>query len=209
MGLGKTIEAGLILRELKLRGRAHRILIVAPKGLAGQWVAEMETHIQEQFELVLPAELASRRQSGAHHDVWRQFDQVVTSMDSVKPLTSREGWSAQHVARHNRDRFEGVVQAGWDLIIVDEAHRLAGATVDVARYTLGRGLASAARHLLLLSATPHSGKPDAFHRLMALLDERAFPTPALVGRDRVLPYVVRTEKRDACDADGKPLFQPR
>ncbi len=79
----------------------------------------------------------------------------------------------------------------------------------MARYKLGKGLAEAAPSILLLSATPHQGKTDAFHRLMNLLDEKAFPDMTSVTRERVMPYVIRTEKRKAIDADGKPLFKNR
>jgi hypothetical protein len=79
----------------------------------------------------------------------------------------------------------------------------------VARYKLGRGLAEAAPYVLLLTATPHQGKTNAFHRLMTLLDDKAFPDMDSVTRERVAPYVIRTEKRKAIDADGKPLFKPR
>nr|MBP8058724.1 helicase [Chloroflexota bacterium] len=106
-------------------------------------------------------------------------------------------------------RFDDLSNAGWDLIIVDEAHRLGGSTDQVARYQLGQGLADAAPYLLLLSATPHQGKPDAFRRLMALLDADAFPDEASVARGRVYPYVIRTEKREAIDGRGRELFQPR
>ena len=99
--------------------------------------------------------------------------------------------------------------AGWDLVIVDEAHRLGGSTDQIARYRLGRGLADAAPYLLMLSATPHQGKSDAFHRLVSLLDERIFPDLDSVSQERIRPYVIRTEKRRAIDADGKPLFKPR
>ena len=112
-------------------------------------------------------------------------------------------------ALHNQDRFLDLISAGWDLIIVDEAHRLGCSTAQVARHQLGKGLAEAAPYLLLLSATPHQGKSDAFHRLLTLLDRAAFPDLSSVSRERVLPYVIRTEKRQAIDADGKPLFKPR
>jgi superfamily II DNA or RNA helicase len=99
--------------------------------------------------------------------------------------------------------------AGWDLVIVDEAHRLGGSTDQVARFKLGQGLAEAVPYLLMLSATPHQGKTDAFHRLVSLIDSLVFPDVGSVTRDRVQPYVIRTEKRQAIDADGKPLFKPR
>jgi len=230
VGLGKTIEAGLIMRELKLRGLVRRTLVVAPKGLATQWVAEMHTHFNEQFQLVLGDDIctlkrlmpvqsskfeSSRFESSTFNfehgtlNHWSMFDQVIVSLDSVKPMDKRRGWSAERVAEYNRSRFEDLVTAGWDLVVVDEAHRLGGSTDQVARYKLGRGLAEAAPYVLLLSATPHQGKTDAFHRLINLLDADSFPDLESVTRDRVSPFVIRTEKRKAIDGDGKPLFKPR
>lgn len=213
VGLGKTIEAGLVMRELKLRGLVRRTLVVSPKGIATQWVAEMQTHFNEQFQLVLGDDIGTLQRLAPGADqrssAWSMFDQVIVSLDSVKPMDKRRGWTAERVAEYNRSRFEDLITAGWDLVIVDEAHRLGGSTDQVARYKLGRGLAEAAPYVLLLSATPHQGKTDAFHRLMSLLDEDAFPDMDSVSRDRVAPYVIRTEKRKAIDADGKPLFKPR
>ncbi|MDO9067090.1 MAG: helicase-related protein [Deltaproteobacteria bacterium] len=213
VGLGKTIEAGLVMRELKLRGLVRRTLVVAPKGIATQWVAEMQIHFDEQFQLVLGDDIRTlqRMSPGTDHrsSAWSMFDQVIVSLDSVKPMDKRRGWTAERVAEYNRSRFEDLITAGWDLVIVDEAHRLGGSTDQVARYKLGLGLAEAAPYVLLLSATPHQGKTDAFHRLMTLLDDAAFPDMESVTRDRVAPYVIRTEKRKAIDAEGKPLFKPR
>ncbi len=213
VGLGKTIEAGLVMRELKLRGLVRRILVVSPKGIATQWVTEMHTHFNEHFQLVLGDDISTlqRLATGADHrsSAWSMFNQVIVSLDSVKPMDKRRGWSAERVAEYNCSRFEDLITAGWDLVVVDEAHRLGGSTDQVARYKLGKGLAEAAPYVLLLSATPHQGKTDAFHRLMNLLDDDAFPDMDSVSRERVAPYVIRTEKRKAIDADGKPLFKPR
>lgn len=209
VGLGKTIEAGLIMRELKLRGLVTRTLVVAPKGLLTQWVAEMRLRFGEEFRLFIPGEFSVYRQIAGDENIWRNQNQVVCSMDSVKPLDGRRGWSNDQVAEYNRERFEDLIAAGWDLVIVDEAHRLAGSTEQVARHRLGRGLAEAAPYVLLLSATPHQGKTDAFHRLVSLLDAQGFPDVESVSRERVRPYVVRTEKRRAIDVEGKPLFKPR
>ena len=213
VGLGKTIEGGLIMRELKLRGLVRRTLIVAPKGLATQWVAEMQTHFNEPFQLVLGEDISALQRlttsPTAPRSPWSHFDQVIVSLDSVKPLDKRRGWSAERVAAYNQSRFEDLVTAGWDLVIVDEAHRLGGSTDQVARYRLGQGLAEAAPYLLLLSATPHQGKTDAFQRLVSLLDPHAFPDVETVTRDRVAPFVIRTEKRKAIEHAGQPLFKPR
>ncbi len=222
VGLGKTIEAGLVIRELKLRGLVRRILIISPKGLATQWVAEMQTHFNESFQLVLPSDFKTLNRLGPFagtetkdspqfqaNNPWTFFDQVIAPLDSVKPLEKRCGWSDEQVAEYNRNRFENLITAGWDMVIVDEAHRLGGSTDQVARFKLGQGLAEAAPFLLLLTATPHQGKTDAFHRIMTLLDAEAFPDEASVSRSRVAPYVIRTEKRKSIDAEGKPLFKPR
>ncbi|MBT9173644.1 MAG: RNA polymerase-associated protein RapA [Syntrophomonadaceae bacterium] len=222
VGLGKTIEAGLILRELKLRGLVRRTLVIAPKGLVSQWQAEMRTHFGETLQLVLPEDIKTLKRIAPANvnkgnndpgevsaNAWRMFSQVVVPMDSFKPLEKRRGWSAAQVGEYNRERFEDLISAGWDLVIVDEAHRLGGSTDQVARFKLGQGLAEAAPYFLLLSATPHQGKTDAFQRLLSLLDPREFQDISSVTRERVRPYVIRTEKRRAIDAEGKPLFKPR
>ena len=209
VGLGKTIEAGLIMRELKLRGLARRILVIAPKGLVTQWIAEMQTHFGEEFRFFSPADFSGYRRIAPSENVWRSFDQVICSLDSVKPMESRQGWSQDDINEFNKQRFEDLITAGWDLIVVDESHRIGGSSEQVARHQLGRGLSEASPYFLLLSATPHQGKSDAFHRLISLLDKNAFPDPGSVTRERVHPYVIRTEKRQAIDEDGNPLFKPR
>lgn len=212
VGLGKTIEAGLILRELKIRGLVKRVLVVAPTGLVMQWVQEMRTHFNEEFHLVIPGGFAAARQLAGFDEaenLWRLHDQVVCPVDSVKPVEARRGWSFEQLARYNRERFQDLVSAGWDLVIIDEAHRLGGSSEQVARYQLGEALAQAAPYLLLLSATPHQGKTDAFRRILAFLDPEVFPDEASVTRERVAAHVIRTEKRRAIDDEGKPLFKPR
>jgi len=212
VGLGKTIEAGLILRELKIRGLVRRILIVAPAGLVLQWQSEMKGHFGEDFRLILPSSLAALRQAGAideNENLWRMHDQVICPLDSVKPMDARRGWSQEQLARYNRERFEDLVSAGWDLIVIDEAHRVGGSTEQVARFKLGDALAQAAPYLLLLSATPHQGKSDAFRRLIRFLDPDMLPGDDAISREAVAPFVIRTEKRRAIDAAGNPLFKPR
>jgi SNF2 family DNA or RNA helicase len=212
VGLGKTIEAGLILRELKIRGLVLRVLVVAPAGLVLQWQSEMKTHFNEDFRLILPGSLSALRQAGAIDDaenLWRMHQQVICPLDSVKPIDSRRGWSQEQLARYNRERFEDLVSAGWDLIIIDEAHRIGGSTEQVARFKLGDALSQAAPYLLLLSATPHQGKSDAFRRLIGFLDAEALPGDDTISREAVAPFVIRTEKRRAIDAEGNPLFKPR
>ena len=215
VGLGKTIEAGLVMRELKLRGLVRRTLVVAPKSLALQWQAEMENHFNEPFTLVNASDLDAyeRLMPGALPDhqrnPWLNFPQAIIATDAFKPLSKRRGWNKETVQRYNLIRHERLMTAQWDLIIVDEAHRLGGASDLVARYKLGQGLAESAPYLLLLSATPHQGKSDAFARLMGLLDPMSFSDVESIKPDRVAHFVIRTEKRKAITATGEPLFKPR
>jgi superfamily II DNA or RNA helicase len=206
VGLGKTVEAGLIMKELKLRNLIKRVLVIAPKSLVDQWVQEMWNHFNEDFTLIIPE---SAFKYLGHKHVWNLFDLIVVPLDSVKPITKRRGWSKREVAAHNKERFEALISAGWDLIIVDEAHKLAGTTTSVARYKLGKALAKASPYLLLLSATPHQGKTDAFLRLMSFLDKTVFNFATSIERETVSQYVIRTEKRKAIDAEGNPLFTPK
>jgi len=222
VGLGKTIEAGLVMRELKLRGLVRRTLVVTPKSLAMQWVAEMDTHFNESFSLVNPSDLdalerlerpnqyiSGETDDKSDYNPWLRFSQAITTLDAVKPLTRRKGWSKEKIREYNLNRYERLVQGQWDLIVVDESHRMGGSTDQVARYKLGQGLAESAPYLLLLSATPHQGKSDAFQRLMSLLDPMAFPDLESVTRTKVSDFVIRTEKRKAVTAEGNPLFRPR
>lgn len=212
VGLGKTIEAGLVLRELKIRGLVERVLVVAPAGLVLQWIQEMRTHFAEDLRHIAPGEIdQTRRQVGVAEgdNIWRAHDQIIVSTDSVKPIETRKGWTAERLAAYNRERFEDLITAGWDLVVIDEAHRLGGSSTQVARFQLGAALADAAPNLLLLSATPHQGKTDQFRRLLSFLDEEAFPDDTAVTKQNVQPYVVRTEKRAAVDSDGAALFMPR
>jgi superfamily II DNA or RNA helicase len=204
VGLGKTIEAGLIISELKARGLVRRVVIVAPKGMQFQWIAELADRFGEEFVLVGPG--------GVPVDVgvnpWQVFDQVVCSIDSVKPLRARTGWPPERLTEYNERRFRALVQAGWDLVVIDEAHHVGGSSDEVARHRLGRELSARCPRVLLLSATPHSGKSDSFARLLGLLDNR-FVNGLPLTREHVAPLVARTEKRSAVDADGRPLFRPR
>src|SRR5579885_1644551 len=209
VGLGKTIEAGLIFRELKLRGLVKRVLVVAPKGLLMQWVQEMKTHFDEDFRLLVPNDFSLWRNIAGTENVWKQFDQVVCPLDSIKPIERRRGWSRERLEAYNQDRLGDLLEAGWDLIICDEAHRLGGSTEQVARYRLGKALADAAPYLLLLSATPHQGKSESFQRLMALIDSDEFIATATMRKEKVVPFVIRTEKRQAINERGEPLFLHR
>ena len=204
VGLGKTIEAGLVLKEMKIRDRIKRILILAPRGLVYQWILEMKDRFNEDFQLIEPSDY-----NIFEENYWQRFDQVITTVDSVKPLSSRKGWSESKIESYNEKRFNNLLLAGWDLVIVDESHKLGGTSSSVARFRLGKGLAESTPNILLLSATPHQGNRKQFHRLISLLDPKAFPNPNFVSKESVEPYIVRTEKRNAINSEGDLLFTKR
>lgn len=209
VGLGKTIEAGMIIRELKSRGLVSRILVVCPTGLVTQWASEMQEKFHEKFQVILPSDYDTIRRLTDNDDVYGQFDQVISPMDSIKPIEKHAGWSEEKVEKYNEERIYSIINSGWDLIIIDEAHRVAGSSGEVARYKLGNLLAQASPYLLLLSATPHNGKTEPFLRLIRLLDADAFPNAKSIVREQVAPFLIRTEKREAIDTNGNLLFKNR
>lgn len=209
VGLGKTIEAGMVIKELKVRGLVRRTLVVCPTGLVTQWSAEMQEKFHEKFQVILPSDYDTIRRLTDSDDVYGQYDQVISPMDSIKPLEKHAGWTEERVEQYNQERIYSIINSGWDLIIIDEAHRVAGSSGEVARYKLGYLLSQASPYLLLLTATPHNGKTEPFLRLVRLLDEDAFPNAKSVVKEQVAPFLIRTEKREAIDNNGNLLFKNR
>lgn len=209
VGLGKTIEAGMVIKELQARGLIQRVLVVCPTGLVTQWANEMEEKFHEKFHVILPSDFDTIKRITDTDDVYGQFDKVISPMDSIKPIEHRAGWDQEKIEKYNQDRIYSIINSGWDLIIIDEAHRVAGSSSEVARYKLGYLLSQASPYLLLLSATPHNGSTDAFLRLVRLLDEMAFPNSKSIVKEQVAPFVIRTEKREAIDNNGNKLFKKR
>lgn len=209
VGLGKTIEAGMVIKELKARGLVKRILVVCPTGLVTQWASEMQEKFHEKFHVILPSDYDTIRRLTDAEDVYGQYDQVISPMDSIKPIEKHAGWTQEKVDKYNEERIYSIINSGWDLVIIDEAHRVAGSSSEVARYKLGYLLSQASPYLLLLSATPHNGKTEPFLRLVRLLDEEAFPNVKSIVKEQVAPYLIRTEKREAIDNDGNKLFKNR
>ena len=155
-GAGKTIMAGLLVRELKLRGLIERILVVCPANLAFQWQRELNEKFDEKFLVVKGSEV--RDQFGLNQ--WLEQKQVITSLDLAK----------------RTDIMPGLRQVRWDLVIVDEAHRMSWTPPSrkTARYALGELLRDGSDHILLLTATPHKGDPVNFALFLQLLDRDAF-----------------------------------
>lgn len=155
-GAGKTIMAGLLIRELKLRGLAERILIVCPANLTFQWQREIKEKFDEKFEVLKGGDI--RDQFGINQ--WMEKKHVITSLDLAK----------------RSDILPGLRQVCWDLAIVDEAHRMSASDPEhkTLRYRLGELIRETSDHLLLLTATPHKGDPINFSFFLQLLDQDAY-----------------------------------
>ncbi len=152
-GAGKTVMAGLLIKELKARGLAQRILIVAPANLTFQWQRELADKFREKFEIIRGATL----RANYGQNPWQEQDQVVTSVS----------WAAIQ-----EDARESLLRSRWDLVIVDEAHKMSARSEDHSTYAyrLGKSLSEMTDHYLLMTATPHKGDPEHFQRFLALLD---------------------------------------
>ena len=202
-GAGKTIMAGLLIRELQLRGLAERILIVAPANLAFQWQRELKEKFDEKFLVLKGSDL--RDQFGVNQ--WMEQKRVITSLDLAK-----------------RDEIlPGLRQVHWDLVIVDEAHRMSARdeTHKSLRYKLGELLRDTSDHYLLLTATPHKGDPANFTLFLQLLDYDAYADVRSIHeamkRQRAPFYLRRTkeamvyfpERNDDGSWEARKIFTKR
>jgi superfamily II DNA or RNA helicase len=152
-GAGKTIMAGLLLKELKIRGLVKRTLIVAPANLCFQWQRELKEKFREPFEVIRSDVL----RANYGQNPWQEKNQVVTSISWVSRID---------------DAKESLLRSHWDLIIVDEAHKMAAYSADkkTLAYKLGEALSTMTDHYLLMTATPHKGDPENFCLFLELLD---------------------------------------
>ncbi|MFQ5796878.1 MAG: DEAD/DEAH box helicase, partial [Candidatus Bipolaricaulia bacterium] len=178
-GAGKTIMAGLLIRELKLRGLAERILIVSPSNLTFQWQRELKEKFDEKFLVLKGSNL--RDQFGVNQ--WLEQKHVITSLDLAK----------------RTEILPGLRQVQWDLVIVDEAHRMSWTPParKTSRYALGELLRDAADHILLLTATPHKGDPENFSLFLQLLDQDAYADVKSIRQAmdrRQAPFYLRRTK---------------
>jgi SNF2 family DNA or RNA helicase len=196
-GAGKTIMAGLFIKELIVRGDVRRCLICVPGNLAAQWQDELWFKFQLHFE-ILTRETFETAVSG---NPFLEKDQVIIRLDQI--------------ARGD-DLKEKLRRTDWDLVVVDEAHKMsahfwAGELEETKRYKLGKLLRDITRHFLLMTATPHNGKEEDFQLFLALLDQDRFE-----GRFREGVHAVdisdimrRMNKEDLRRFDGRPLFPER
>jgi len=215
VGMGKTIEAGLVLKELKIRGIVKKTLIIVPKSAMSQWQAELKKHFNESFKIYdseyinALSKTFARIETEANINLFKQHSQIIVSMDALKPLISRSGWSKEKIEEYNNYRINSVLDADFDLLIIDECHKVGGSNPLVGRFLMAETLCNAIPNVLLLSATPHRGKGDHFRRVLKLLDADAFSDDEDTSLAKLMPYVVRTEKRQAVDYEGKKLFNKR
>ena len=179
-GAGKTIMAGLLIRELELRGLAERILIVCPANLTFQWQRELKEKFDTKFLVLKGQDL--RDQFGVNQ--WLERKRVITSLDLAKRL----------------EILPGLRQVHWELVIVDEAHRMSAADEShkSLRYRLGELLRDSTDHMLLLTATPHKGDPENFSLFLQLLDADAYADVKSIrqamDRQRAPFYLRRTKE---------------
>jgi superfamily II DNA or RNA helicase len=195
VGLGKTIETGMLIRELIARGDAQRILIVTPAGLIENWRRELESGFRMHFDVL------GRDFQDHGSAAWERHAHVIASIDTLKQ--SR--------------RLQRLLAApGWDVVIFDEAHHLSRTrsgkkTVTTQNYKLAEALRNHTRDLVFLSATPHQGNAFQFWSLLQLLNDQLFPTPDAINDHRGLlsRIMIRRTKREVTDADGDPIFLRR
>ncbi len=196
-GAGKTIMAGLLIKELLVRGDLHRCMVVAPGNLVEQWQDELYRKFQLPFEILTNDKLESARTGN-----WFQENPLIICR--LDKLSRDESVQAK------------LSVTDWDLVVCDEAHKMSasffsGEVKETKRYKLGRLLSSITRHFLLLTATPHNGKEEDFQLFMALIDGDRFE-----GRFRDGVHVTdasdlmrRLVKEQMLKFDGHPLFPER
>jgi superfamily II DNA or RNA helicase len=208
VGLGKTIEAGLVAQELLLRQRARRILIVAPASLTGKWRQEMADKFGLLFHVVDADSVKRlRREHGVEANPWRVWPLTIVSMQWLR------GERAQRALEEVLGD-EGQYPRFFDLLIVDEAHHLAPAgagswTVETQQTRAVRRLAPHAEHRLFLTATPHNGNRASFATLLELLDPQRFTRGAEPNPEALAEVMVRRIKDDIRNEDGSPRFTER
>jgi superfamily II DNA or RNA helicase len=200
-GAGKTIMAGLLIKELKVRGLIQRVLVVTPANLSFQWQRELKDKFKEAFQIIRSDIL--RATYGANP--WQETDQAITSVSWVSRI---------------EDARESLLRSRWDLIIVDEAHKMSAYSEDkkTLAYQLGEALSEMTDHYLLMTATPHKGDPENFSLFLRLLDRDVYGDVKSLEKAmqvRTAPFYLRRVKEalvtfpDPDTGAAKSLFTRR
>ncbi|MBN1944993.1 MAG: DISARM system SNF2-like helicase DrmD, partial [Bradymonadales bacterium] len=209
VGLGKTIEAGMVMQELLARQRIRRILVLCPASLQRQWAEEMLTKFALRFEIVDRDYIQKlRREYGIHVNPWASYPRLITSMDFLK----REAPLQSFLASLHKERAGGL--RDWDLLVVDEAHNAAptGRTTyvrDSDRTHLLRQILGHFEHRLFLTATPHNGFTESFTAMLEMLDPLRFSRGPTVNKEQLAEVMVRRLKDDMVDSLGRRRFPVR
>jgi ERCC4-related helicase len=212
VGLGKTIEAGMVAHELMIRQRVRSVLVLCPASLQIQWKDQMRDKFGLDFRIVdsdLVKEL--RRRRGLHVNPWAHFPRLITSFDYLK----RERILERFAELFPTGSDENVADRRFDLLIVDEAHHMAPAgrgkyAVDSLRTAALRRIAPQFEHRIFLSATPHNGFIESFTALLELLDDLRFMRMVEPNPERLAQVMVRRLKSDLpAKWDGTPRFPKR
>ncbi|MBB5045960.1 hypothetical protein HNR60_000695 [Rhodopseudomonas rhenobacensis] len=200
VGLGKTIEVGLLLAGLERRQNVRRILLVVPSGLTRQWKEEMLFKFDRRF-LIYGIDFRV-----SDHREWGLYERAIISLDLAKPRSSEDDGSDLESS------FGMLLAAGnWDIVVFDEGHRLArnDRGQSTLRFKLAQALRSKTDSMLLLTGTPHQGDTGKFRNLLALVrpDLRTVIDQIEVNNDVVREIVLRNRKIDTVDIDGNFLFK--
>ena len=205
VGLGKTIEAGLVIQELFLRHRARTAVIVCPPSLALKWQDEMREKFGLEFTIVNSELMAQvRRTHGLHANPFQLFPRVIVSMTWLPQVRAQRLLRDVYAQATNPKTGK---RYAFDILVVDEAHHVApsspsaiaggrGYAVDTQRTVAVRQLADKCEHRLFLSATPHNGHPESFTALMEMIDPRRFARGANLDSDALKDVTVRRLKTD-------------
>lgn len=214
VGLGKTIEAGLVVQELLLRGRARRTMVVCPAGLTLKWRDEMAEKFGLEFTIVDSEHCARlRRTHGTAANPFRVHPLTIVSLPWLRGQKAQR--LLDEVIGAPEESPDGEHKRFFDLLVLDEAHHVAPAApkqvyaVDSQQTKLIRRLVPHFEHRLFLSATPHNGYPESYTALLELIDDQRFARGVDPDKEALKDTVVRRLKSTVTNADGTPRFRTR
>ncbi|MFD5518157.1 DISARM system SNF2-like helicase DrmD [Streptomyces sp. NPDC127066] len=214
VGLGKTIEAGLVVQELMLRGRARRTMVVCPAGLTLKWRDEMAEKFGLEFTIVDSEHCARlRRTHGTAANPFRVHPLTIVSLPWLRGQKAQR--LLDEVIGAPEESPDGEHKRFFDLLVLDEAHHVAPAApkqvyaVDSQQTKLIRRLVPHFEHRLFLSATPHNGYPESYTALLELIDDQRFARGVDPDKEALKDTVVRRLKSSVTNADGTPRFRTR